>query len=91
MAKGIPRDRFGLLLCGFSGHQWTPAKIQTGVTDCGVLTADALLKHISLISVALSPGHSQSLSRSRGEKSDEGLGLLVHLYCTSWTGNGGLG
>ena len=70
-----------------SGHL---LKYTTGVTDCGVLTADALLKHISLISVALYPGHSQILSRSHGEKSGEALGSLVYVYCTSRTGNGGL-
>ena len=40
-------------------------------------------------SVASYPGHSQILSRSRGEKSGEGLGWKLH--CTSRTGNGGLG
>ena len=40
------------------------------------------------VTVASSPGHSQILSRSRGEKSGEGLGTHD---TTSRTGNGGLG
>ena len=47
---------------------------------------------LMLIGLALSPGHSQILSHSCGEKLGEGLGsLLHHRLASSWTGNGGLG
>ena len=53
----------------------------------GVARPSLLLGH-SMGTLASSPGHSQILSRSRGEKSGEGL---VPLLYTSPTGNGGLG
>ena len=50
------------------------------------MDSSRLLHTYTCLGLALSPGHSQILSRSRGEKSGEGLGSLL----TAWAGNGGL-